>query len=281
MLTTRRVYATTTQRARSGCAAQNPVERPTKTSALENEAVETAALNPNILHSFAGANDENPRVVGLEAGYAQVPPLPGRPLWRWVTHPAHRLALLFMFGKEWLMRTMVEAPADRLYRIGASLSYRYCPPEGLPAGSLDDICAMVAAVGTVATTHVRYNLQRAHLIGVVTENGLVVGTSSLKNPRPEYIEAVYRQSGLDLTGYLERGYTSVRTEYRGLGMGTTLLEGLTRRAGDRKIFSVISEDNEATKIIAERNRTRKVATYFSDKAGKQVGIWMPEWMIGQ
>jgi hypothetical protein len=23
-----------------------------------------------------------------------------------------------------------------------------------------------------------------------------------------------------------------------------------------------------------------VASYFSEKAGKQVGIWMPEWMIG-
>ena len=46
-----------------------------------------------------------------------------------------------------------------------------------------------------------------------------------------------------------------------------------------RIFSVIAEDNAATKIIAVRNRTRKVATYFSEKAGKPVGIWMPEWMI--
>jgi GNAT superfamily N-acetyltransferase len=138
---------------------------------------------------------------------------------------------------------------------------------------------MVAAGGTVSTTHVRFNLERAHLIGYVQEKGVIVANSSLKNPRPEYIDTVRRQSGLDLTGYVERGYTSVRPEYRGMGIGTKLLEGLTQRAGDRKIFSVIAEDNAATKVIAMRNRTRKVATYFSEKAGKPVGIWMPEWMI--
>jgi len=42
---------------------------------------------------------------------------------------------------------------------------------------------------------------------------------------------------------------------------------------------VIAEDNAATQTIAIRNRTRKVATYYSRKAGKPVGIWMPEWMI--
>ena len=71
----------------------------------------------------------------------------------------------------------------------------------------------------------------------------------------------------------------MRPEYRGLGIGTTLLKGLTQRAGNRKIFSVIAEDNAATKVIARRNRTRQVATYFSEKTGKPVGIWMPEWMI--
>ena len=58
-----------------------------------------------------------------------------------------------------------------------------------------------------------------------------------------------------------------------------VLADQTRRAGDRKIFSVIAEDNTATQVIAMRNRTRQVATYFSQKAGKPVGIWMPEWKI--
>jgi GNAT superfamily N-acetyltransferase len=247
--------------------------------AVEEAMVDIAELQPNIIHSWERFDGSQDVSVDPKKVYDQVYPLPGRPLRQWVRDPLHRLALLSTFGKTWLLRSRVKADSDRIYEVGESMAYHFCPPDQLPSGHLDEICAMVAAGGTVATTHVRYNLERAHLIGYVQENGVIVGNSSLKNPRSEYIETVRRQSGLDLTGYVERGYTSVRPEYRGLGIATSLLEGLTRRAGDRKIFSVISEDNEATKIIAKRNRTRKVATYFSNKAGKPVGIWMPEWMI--
>jgi GNAT superfamily N-acetyltransferase len=209
-----------------------------------------------------------------------VRPLPGRPLWQAVKDPVDRFLLADRLTRDRLLRLRIDDDGRRLYTIGDALEYHFLAPDRLPGGYLDEICDMVAAGGTVAATHVRSNLQRAHLIGYVQEKGVIVGNSSLKNPRPEYIDTVRRQSGLDLTGFVERGYTSVRPEYRGLGIGTRLLEGLTRRAGDRRIFSVIAEDNAATKVIARRNRTRKVASYFSEKAGKQVGIWMPEWMIG-
>ncbi|MCA1788141.1 MAG: hypothetical protein LC657_19375, partial [Desulfobacteraceae bacterium] len=64
-----------------------------------------------------------------------------------------------------------------------------------------------------------------------------------------------------------------------LGVGKKLLEGLTKRAGKYRVFSLIGEDNPATQKIAMRNNTRKIATYFSEKANKQMGIWMPEQMI--
>ena len=178
------------------------------------------------------------------------------------------------------MRSRIESDNGQIITLGEHMTdHFYCRPDQLPDGYLDEICAMVAAGGTVAATHVRSNLEKAYLIGYVLENGMIVANSSLKHPRPQYIESVRCQSGLDLSGFVERGYTSVRPEYRGLGIGTRLLEGLTARAGKRKIFSVIAEDNEATKIIARRNRTRQVASYYSEKAGKPVGIWMPEWMI--
>lgn len=81
---------------------------------------------------------------------------------------------------------------------------------------------------------------------------------------------------MDLSGYLERGYTSVRPDYRGMGIGTRLLEGLTKRIGDKKLFSIISEDNVATQKIAIRNRTQKVASFYSSRMEKQVGLWVPE-----
>ena len=236
------------------------------------------ARQPNIVHSWEATAPDEP-ACGSVATYPGVTPLPGRALWQSLDDPVHRFVLADLFGKDWLSRSRVDEVGDRLYRTGESLAYHFCPPDRLPDGYLDEICAMVAAGGTVAMTHVRANLEHAFLIGYVIERDRIVGNSSLKHPRPAYIEAVHRQSGLDLSGFVERGYTSVRPEYRGLGIGTRLLEGLTARAGGRKIFSVIAEDNEATKIIARRNQTRQVATYFSQKAGKAVGIWMPAGMI--
>ncbi len=239
---------------------------------------DTIARQPNIIHSWRVDSDGGPD-TDPDDGYGGLAPLPGHPLWQMVDDPVHRFVLVDRFGKNWLLRSRVDVPNDRILTLGDNLAYHFCSPDRLPEGYLDTICAMVAAGGTVATTHVRTNLERAYLIGYVLENDVIVGNSSLKHPRPQYIENVRRQSGLDLSGFVERGYTSVRPEYRGLGIGTRLLEGLTARVGDRKLFSVIAEDNEATKIIARRNRTRQVAGYYSEKAGKSVGVWMPEWMI--
>ena len=242
------------------------------------DALRAAATQPNILHSW-----ETTGPVGQEEirslAYVQVRPLPGRPLWQVAIDPIERFLLVEQLNKDRLLRMRVDENGEHLFTVGTDLAYHFELPDRLPAGYLDEISNMVGAGGTVATTHVRSNLERAYLIGYVMEKGVIVANSSLKNPRTQYIDRVRQQSGLDLTGYLERGYTSVRPEYRGMGLGTGLLAGLTERAGDRKIFSVIAQDNEATKIIARRNRTRQVATYVSEKAGKPVGIWMPEWMI--
>jgi len=233
---------------------------------------------PNILHSWqvAGAYQVDDHAT---TEYGEVPPLPGRPLWKSLSDPVDRFVFIDRLTPKRLLRMRVADDGESLFSVGDSLAYHFVEPNQLPDSDLDDICAMVAAGGTVADTHVRDNLKRAFLIAFATERGRIVGNSSLKHPRLAYIERVRQKSGLDLTGFLERGYTSVRPEYRGLGIGTKLLAGLTRRAGAHKIFSVISEDNVATKIIARRNRTRKIVTYFSDKAGKPVGIWMPEQMI--
>jgi len=163
--------------------------------------------------------------------------------------------------------------------LGENMVYHFDKPRDLPPGYLDEICRLVEAGGSVGTKWVRYNLKRAFLIGYVLEHDVIAGNSSLKHPRPEYVEAVNRQSGLDLSKYLERGYTSVRPEYRSMGIGTKLLEGLTERIGKKKLFSIIGEDNVATQKIALRNKTRRVATFYSENLKKEVGVWIPERML--
>ncbi len=156
-----------------------------------------------------------------------------------------------------------------------AFTYRFSSPDQLPAGLFEEVCRLVEAGGGVNTKRVRYNLQRAFLIACAEKEGVLVGTSSLKHPRPEYVQRIKDKLGLDIQGFLERGYTSILPEYRGLGIGTDLLGGLTSRAKGYGIYSLIREDDRETQTIALRNHTVKVATFYSELTGKDLGLWMP------
>jgi len=166
-------------------------------------------------------------------------------------------------------------PADRQ----SGLEYVYSPPADLPDGCFDAICRLVEAGGSVGSEWIRSNLQRAFLIGYVLDQNTLIACSSLKEPRPEYIASVKHQTGLDLSNSLERGYTSVKPAYRGQGIASRLLEELTMRAGGRKIYSIIGEDNIGGQKIALNNKTKRVAVFVSQKSGKKLGVWIPEAML--
>jgi GNAT superfamily N-acetyltransferase len=252
---------------------------------LDKELLEFMAANPNIVHSWGYSRSSNASSLspfekpGTSVAYTQVSKLPGRPFWHLLNDPLHLLLYLNRYGAKKLSRWRIRDKGLAVYAIGKNIVYFFVKPRDLPPGYLDEICLLIEAGGSVNTALVRYNLERAFLIGYAMEHGVIVGNSSLKRPRAEYVEAVNRQSGLDLSNYLERGYTSVRPEYRGMGIGAKLLEGLTQRVGDMKIFSIISADNAAAQKMALRNQTRRVATFYSKKLGKEVGVWIPEWMI--
>ena len=160
------------------------------------------------------------------------------------------------------------------------ITYYFASPDELPEGYLEVIIGLVEAGGSVDPARVRENLSHAFLIGyVLDEHGEIVACSSLKYPRPAYVQMVKEQTGLDLDGFLERGYTSVRPEYRGKRIASSLLAGLTARVRDRKLYSVIGEDNIGGQKIALNNNTRKMAVYESPKTGKKMGVWVPEWMV--
>ncbi len=255
-------------------------------STLARGLIRFIGANPNIAHSWVrrkplGLPFESPvKQAGQEPKtYTQVAKLPGLPLWRGLNDPVYLLLYVNRYGVKKVMRLRVGDDGSSIYALGREISYHFVKPQELPPGYLDEICRMIEAGGSVGTRWVRYNLERAFLIGYVLEHDLIVGNSSLKHPRPEYVEAVNRQSGLDLSQYLERGYTSVRPEYRGMGIGTKLLEGLTERIGNKKLFSIIGSDNVATQKIALRNKTRRVAAFYSESLNKEVGVWIPERML--
>lgn len=260
----------------SSAGIWNHVDLDSKNGSVDTTALSAAALrNPRVVHSCRFR--ELPGSAPF--GYGDTTPLPGEPFWMSIPDPVYLFLLLIRYGRSDLARWRTGADGATLFRIGDDLRFCFEAPDALAPGYLDEICRMVEAGGTVDMTWVRHNLERAFLIGYVLDGGLIVANSSLKHPRPEYVDRVRAQSGIDLTGCLERGYTSVRPEYRGLGIGTKLLEGLTERVDGRKVFSIIGEDNVATQKMAIRNRTRRIASFYSEKAGKPVGVWMPEWMI--
>jgi GNAT superfamily N-acetyltransferase len=156
-----------------------------------------------------------------------------------------------------------------------AIIYSFSSPDQLPEGHFEEVCRLVEAGGGVNPERVRYNLKRAFLIARAEKEGVLVGTSSLKRPRPEYVQRIKDKLGLDIHGFLERGYTSIMPEYRGLGIGTDLLGGLTSRAEGYGIYSLIREDDRETQTIALRNHTVKVATFYSELTGKDLGLWMP------
>lgn len=245
-----------------------------------------AAANSNIVHSYcleekqvSTYSDPLYSFPSAAPAYGRTRSMPGQPLWMAVKDAGFISKLLVHHDPKTLMRMRVRDDALSLFEVGKQVRYHYQRPVDLPDGYLDEIVRMVEAGGSVNIQFVRHNLERAYLIAYAEEEGVIIGNSSLKQPREEYIDAVSQQSGIDLHAFLERGYTSVRPEYRGLGVGAKLLEGLTQRAGGHKIFSVIAESNVATQKMAMRNRTRRVATFFSQRAKKEMSVWIPEWML--
>ncbi len=254
-------------------------------SSSDQELTRFMATNPNIVHSlirrqpsasfFAGPDKLSP----APTAYTQVARLPGRPFWHSLDDAVYLLLYLNRYDPKTIVRWRVPDDGLSVYSLGSNISYHFAEPQQLPPGYLDEICRMVEAGGSVDITLVRYNIERAFLIGYALDQGVIVGNSTLKRPRKEYVDAVNQQAGLDLGNYLERGYTSVRPEYRGMGVGAKLLEGLTARVGDLKLFSVISADNVAAQKMALRNQTQQVASFYSSRLDKEVGVWVPAWML--
>ena len=256
---------------------------PIKRKEFDAALLEFALNNPNIVNSYSfDRKSIAPPPATIEhliesfAGYLKVESLPGIPIWKFMDTPGQLLCFLHKFDIQQVQKWLVMDSTSKVHQLGSSIRYFYVKPHDLPDNYFEDICRMVEAGGSVDMNKVRYNLKRAFLIGYAMEFGLIVGNSSLKQPRSEYIQSLNQNTGLDFSGFLERGYTSVRPEYRGIGMGTRLLEGLTKRAEGKKLYSIITEDNLATQKIAIRNRTRKLTTFFSQKTGKKVGVWVKD-----
>ena len=107
----------------------------------------------------------------------------------------------------------------------ANIEYFFEKPEEIPLKTLDQIRNLIREGSGVGTSWVKENLRDAFLIGYAEHEGKIIRTSTHKYPKEEYRKKIEYVTGLDLAGYLERGYTAVRPEYRDLCIGRRLTRG--------------------------------------------------------
>jgi len=261
--------------AASRAGLWNHLELPWKASdPLARELLDYVGSNPQLAHSWcvpeqwpwsprSGQAVAEPRAKA----YRQVAPLPGRPLWRVMAEPAHLLLYLARHGREAVLRWRARSDGE-VYTLGANLRYVFDRPERIGPERLEEIALLVLAAGKVKPKWLRHNLAHAYMVGYAEEEGVIVGTDTLKRPRAEYIERIKEQSGVDLTGYTERGYISVRPEYRALGVGNRLIQGIIERSEGRKMVIITGAENLPAQRVLARNGQRLVRTYHSQRLGK-------------
>jgi len=146
-------------------------------------------------------------------------------------------------------------------------------PEEIPPETLEQIRRLIEEGSGVGTSWVRENLQNAFLIGYAEHEGRVVGTSTHKYPREDYRQKIEAATGLDLSGYLERGYTAVTAEYRGSGIGGRLIRGLIEQSAGRKVYVTIRMDNIPPLRMTYREGMVLAGTFINERTGHELGVF--------
>jgi len=155
----------------------------------------------------------------------------------------------------------------------SDIIYFFEKPEEIPLKTLDQIRNLIREGSGVGTSWVKENLRDAFLIGYAEHDGKVVGTSTHKYPKEEYKNKIEAVTGLDLTGYLERGYTAVKAEYRDLGIGGRLIRGLIEKSENEKVYVTIRMDNSPPLKMTYKEGMVLVATFVNERTDHELGIF--------
>jgi GNAT superfamily N-acetyltransferase len=155
----------------------------------------------------------------------------------------------------------------------SGIKYFFERPKDLSDDILRQIELLVREGGAVGTTLIGKNLCNAYLIGYAMDGKRIVGSVILKNPDTEYVKKIESATGLDLDGYLERGYTSVEPSYRGRAIAHALIEGLVRRAPGQKIYVTIRMDNVPALKLTHDQKMQLAAIFTYGRTGHKIGVF--------
>jgi len=155
------------------------------------------------------------------------------------------------------------------------IAFRFERPEEITEERMARIEQVILDYGAVGRAFVKENLRNAFLIGyAMDEKQDVVGTVILKRQKERYRRQIEAATGVDLSGYLERGYTSVRPQWRGLGIAGRLIGGLVERAGDQRIYVTIGLDNAAALKLTRNVGMILAASFVNERTGRKIGVFV-------
>jgi len=208
-----------------------------------------------------------------EAQTYRLKDLYGHPFWYYLRIREYLMLYVSRYGLDAVLNWKVSPGDLARYDKGSRIQLFFECPADVPENILDGICRLVELGGEVGLSWIRENLEKAWLIGYAVEGDRVVATMTHKRPLERYRRRIEEKTGLNLDGYLERGYTAVRPEYRGMGLGDRLLKGLVARSPGWKIYVTIRMDNEPALRLTARNDMRLAATYINERTGHEIGVF--------
>jgi GNAT superfamily N-acetyltransferase len=156
-----------------------------------------------------------------------------------------------------------------------SVSFHFRRPEEIPEATLDEIRDLVKSGGAVGASWIAEMLRTAFLIGYATApSGRVVGCEVLKTPKETYRRKIEAATGLDLSGYLERGYAAVAEGYRGRGILDRIVRELVEQGRGRKTYVTASMDNHPVIRLTEKHGMRLAGRYTNPATGNEIGVFI-------
>jgi anaerobic magnesium-protoporphyrin IX monomethyl ester cyclase len=197
----------------------------------------------------------------------------GNPLWLYLRIREYLLLYVSRKGLDDVRGCKVNPSDLSVHQLGSRLQYFFKKPNEIPDKIFEKVCQLIESGGEVGTSWIRDNLRNAYLIGYATEQGRVVATMTHKKPLEKYLCYIEKKTHLNLRGYLERGYSMVRPEYRNLLVGDRLLKGLVSHSPGKRIYVTIRMDNTAAIKLTLRNNMRLGGTYFNERTGHEIGVF--------
>jgi hypothetical protein len=155
-----------------------------------------------------------------------------------------------------------------------NVAYFFEKPDQISSQVLDQIQFLIKKGGAVGSAYIKENLENAFLVSyALDQEGLVIGTVTLKHPKDAYRRKIEAATGLDLSGYLERGYTSVEPEFRNSDVADRLIKGLIERSRGQKIYVTIRMDNTFALELTYKNNMVLAAQFIHERTGHKIGVF--------